>query len=409
MNWILKGGTIVSIAGKKLLHDQDVMIREGKIIRTGSSIEADEVKILDCSGKYVLPGLFDMHIHIAIEDVLPLFILGGVTSVRNMWGSAKHLELARKIERNEVIGPNIFTVSPLYDFQDKEHDGRCLMLSKEDAKAAVDDVVKKGYVFLKTYAGIDRDVFLYLMEYAGSQGVRVVGHGNKNVSAGELAESGYYSIEHLHCLPVDEADIKVLAESGIWFCPTYVVEQMTRDYVFDRMDYTKSEGAELVSAMTMMGWKRQVEVLGRNFITPDHRSYDVDRLVARGKTFMKYSKKILAGTDTPLTALTPGISLQNELISYVEVFGMEPFDALACGTLNPCRHFGIENSKGSIAEDYDADIVILDDNPIEDIRNIKRISAVITGGSVFDAERLAAIKNKATVEKNKQYELYMKI
>ncbi len=409
MTCVLKGGTIVSVGDKELLTNQDVMIQGGKIVRIAGSIEAKGAKVLDCSGKYLLPGFFDMHIHIAIEDVLPVFLLAGVTSVRNMWGSPRHLELAQKIERGDILGPRVFSAGPLYDFQDKENDGRRLMLSKEDAKAAVDDVVERGYFFLKTYAGIDREVFLYLMDYAGSKGVRVIGHGNNNVSARELAESGYYSIEHLHCLPSDEADIKILAESGIWFCPTFVVEQMTQDYVFDRKNYTKCEGAELVSAMTMMGWKKQVEILRRNFVTPGRASYEVERLVKRGKAFMKHSKNIIAGTDAPLTALTPGISLQNEIISYVEVFGMDPFDALSCATVNPSRHLGLENHMGSIAENYDADIVILDKNPLADIRNIKRINAVVTRGTVFDAEGMAALKEKVLSEKNKQYDLYMKV
>ena len=395
MKTLFKGASVFSMEApdtKGIVAD--ILVENGIICAIENDISADGAIVVECDGKFIMPGLFDGHVHINSDEMHGLFIANGVTSVRNMWGFDLQKQWDKEVREGKRIGPYLYSTGPLIDGI-PSWKGCHLVNTVEEAINAVDITVDGGWGYVKSYPSLPKDAMLALMIRAKERGIGVVGHLAYNVDPRTLADLGYYCVEHTGCLPENIDDIKYLAKSGMWFCPTQMVENTLVINVVGGESLDNIPHIEYVSPLYKKRWE---EVIGRwreNFEkgSPFYDSFkDPEEIPNRGRVFMLYSDNIILGTDTPNPGVVPGFSIHNELWEMVNRFGMTPYKAIHSGTANAARHLGIEDKKGKLLKRMDADLLVLSKNPFEDISNSNSIEYVVQGGRVFDREALEAIK-----------------
>ena len=247
---------VVPMDNERILEQQTVIVRKGKIEKIGAyqeiKIPKDVIQI-DGNGRYLMPGLVDMHTHIENEDAFILFLANGVTTVRNMWGFSKHLTWKQRILKGELTGPTIYTAGSLFDGPPGVWNNSILLDKPEKAERLVKDQKIRGYDYIKIYY-LQKEPFKALLTAAKKHDMQVIGHVSDVVGLNGVLTSGQYSIEHLdgywmllesddspfrnkfdpHSYSMkwnymDETKMAAAAEltksSGIWNCPTLVVYQ----------------------------------------------------------------------------------------------------------------------------------------------------------------------------------------
>ena len=188
--YILRHANLITMENDQVLYDMDMFIANGKIYKIAKHIDISDVQEKDMTGKFIMPGLFDCHIHMDADDITEMLIACGVTTARNMWGMDETQQWIREIDRGERPGPHVYSTGPLTDGV-TYWEGSKIVQTPEEGHQAVIDCFRDGYQMVKTYPSIPRDAFFEIMRTANELGIKVVGHGNYNVSFRELAESGY--------------------------------------------------------------------------------------------------------------------------------------------------------------------------------------------------------------------------
>jgi imidazolonepropionase-like amidohydrolase len=425
---VLTNLTVVDVRSGELRRQQTLVIRGNRIVSVGPSKAAKDLskaRMIDCSGLYAIPGLWDMHVHLVFGDwfpggkniSLPLFVANGVTSVRDM---GSELELIQKwrgeIDGGALIGPRIYSSGPMLDGPKPRFPSSVAISTAEDGRRAVDDLKKRGADFIKLQSLIPRDAVFAIADEARKQGIAFEGHVPDSLRASEMSEAGMKSFEHLIGIfegssPLEDeflkenktearflatydpvragALAKILAKNGTWQCPTLVWERGGN--MIDVTDFSKDTRAKYVpEAWKTKTWER--------FTVEITQGYGGDDLTVRKKFVSKELEVVqmlhehgvgfLAGTDTPAGVYVfPGFSLHEELQRFVAA-GFTPLEALRTATLNPARFFGMESQLGTIEEGKLADVVLLSANPLADIGNTREISAVVANGHYFSRKEL---------------------
>jgi imidazolonepropionase-like amidohydrolase len=423
-----------------------VLIRGGKISnidKTGANQIPKNATQVDATGKFLIPGLWDMHVHILTpERDFPLFIANGVLGVRNMGGVPKDVfQWRADISSGRILGPKMVACGPVVDGPQPAHPEHAISVSNaDDGRRAVDLLRKMGADFVKVYDDVPRDAYFAIVQESKRVGLPFAGHVPGSITEAEASNAGQRSIEHgVGILPSMEYEKNkptptnyfeeamrtknfALIPEGIakerngeldHFSPQRTEElyrtfvrndtYLTPTRVVDRGltfidDLSKQDDSRLqyVPASMREDWKPQNGMLTRYrtpaYITSRKRSYDMttkEMLVAH-----RLGVSFLAGTDVSAAYTYPGFSLHDELALFVEA-GFTPLEALRTATVNPARFFGTTDSTGSIEAGKAGDLVILDANPLEDISNTKRISAVIVGGRLLTRSDLNSLLQKA--------------
>jgi imidazolonepropionase-like amidohydrolase len=389
MKYILKNANIIPMTENIVLKEKDLLIDEGHISIIKDDIDLHDVKNIDCSGKYIMPGLFDMHVHLNMSDMIDLLFVNGVTSVRNMWGFPQIMEWKKEINSGKKIGPRIYSTGPLTDGV-TYWEGSNIVTTPAEGEASVLKDIKDSYDFIKTYPSIPKEAFLKMMSVANKKGIKVVGHGNDFLSTEELIQSGYSCIEHTNCLPDLEEDIKKIALSGMWFCPTQTVVWTIYDYVVNEGDFSKIPYYEYVNEKDRKEWDKITNWRKEKKNDPKRR-FNKEMMLKKGRTFMQYSERVLLGTDTNNPGVIAGFSIHDELEYMINDFGMTPYQAIKTGTVNAARYLGVLEKTGTIEEKKEADLIILEDNPLEEISSTRKIFAIIQSGKYYSREKLDEI------------------
>jgi len=414
-----------------LQADQTVVI-EGTLIRlvgpSTSTKSPQNTRSIDCTGLFLIPGLWDMHVHLEFGDwfprakeiSLPLFIANGVTGVRDMGSELETVQGWRtEIDAGQLVGPRIFTSGPMLDGPKPRFPSSIAISTPDDARRAVADFKRRGADFIKLQSLIPRDAVFAIADEAKKQHIPFEGHVPDSVRAREMSEAGMKSFEHLIGIfegssPAEDDFLKgsktearfletydperaeklatALAKNHTWQCPTLVWERGGN--LIDVADFSKDIRAKYVpAAWKIETWKR--------FTDEITQGYGDDNLAVR-KRFLEKELEVvrllhkngvpfLAGTDTPPGVyIFPGFSLHEELQRFVAA-GFTPLEALQTATINPAEFFGIADRLGSIEAGKFADLVLLRANPLTDITNTQQIAAVIANGRYFSADDLQAV------------------
>jgi cytosine/adenosine deaminase-related metal-dependent hydrolase len=200
---------IIDVTGGELRRDMTVVITGDRISAIGpsatTSVPAD-AKVIDATGQFLIPGLWDMHVHWYGRDTFTLFIANGVTSVRQMFGNSDLLRWRDQIAKGSLLGPRMVVASPIIDGPEPIWPNSISVSNEEEGRKAVRRVKEWGADFVKVYALLPRDAYFGIAEEAKQQGITFVGHVPFSVSPGEASDAGQKSIEHLTGILIECSD-----------------------------------------------------------------------------------------------------------------------------------------------------------------------------------------------------------
>ena len=416
--------TVIDAGGAPAKPHQTVIVRDRRIEAIESSRGGFAGKLpgnhVDGSGKFLIPGLWDMHVHMVFGDwfphgkeiTLPLFIANGITGVRDMGGELEVLEQwRREISEGKLIGPRMVISGPMLDGPQPRFPSSLAIKTREDGRRAVDDLERRGADFIKLQSLIPREAVFAIAEEAKKQNITFVGHVPDAVRASEASNAGQKSFEHLIGIfegssPLEDEFIKgrktekqflesydpkradalfaLLAKHQTWQCPTLVWERGGN--LIDQTDFASDTRAKYVpSYWKDVTWKRFTEQVEHDFNSDDlaTRRHFVEKELEVVQAMHRAGIPFLAGTDTPPGVyIFPGFSLHEELQRFVAA-GFTAMEALQTATLNPAKFLGREDELGTIEKGKLADMVLLDANPLDDIGNTQKIAGVVASGRYF--------------------------
>jgi imidazolonepropionase-like amidohydrolase len=420
---VIRNVTVIDGTGAEPKTGMTVVVEHSRISAigpVGSARYPSSARIIEGSGRYLIPGLWDMHVHLDdLDGTLPLFIVNGVTTVRDMGSVLENTVAMRdKIEAGTLIGPRIKTsgmmvessswVAQYVDLMREQGESeaavekflstRITVGSARDAPEVVSSLIARGADFIKIRHAESPEVFAAIAVAAAKAGTHLAGHYVWILSLEESADGGQRSIEH-NILPGfnEKAPEKkreifnALLRNDTHLVPTLVtnlIEIMPLDSV--RALVNDSEGAidarnRYVSRAIREDW---IETVAVNAADDERPPPEVIReMIAGSDQFLREARqagvKMLAGTDVPTVGTYPGFSLHDELALLVETYGMTPMEALRSATAIPAAFMGMDSDVGTIEAGKRADLVLLDADPIADVSNTRRIDTVIANGRCF--------------------------
>ena len=430
--------TVIPMTGDMTLREATVVVRDGRIAEIGA---ARNVKVpsgarrVDGRGKYLMPGLADMHAHLYSDGAVPdsvgkyelgVMVANGVTATRLMIGTPEHFALRREVEAGRIAGPQLWIASP--QFTGKEDVNSRVVTTTEDARVAVKEMAERGYDFIKLTLFITPTVYDAVVDEAKRQRIPVVGHVDPEVGVARALQARQ-QIEHLdnylESVLADSAPMKAsvsdrglfrpknwesldwiddtkvqriageTARAGIFTCPTLTVFKtafalgQSLEEIQSRPDWRlmPADMRDLYLGAREKYWG-QAASEARRMRYVEVRNQLVKAIADSGG-------KIMAGSDTPEWFFAYGWTIHRELESLVAA-GLTPYEALAAGTRNPAEFLQASKEWGTIEKGKRADLLLLEGNPLEDIRNTARIEAVAVGGRWLDrAERERMIDEAA--------------
>ena len=395
---VIKDVSVIDVVTGSALSNQTLIIQDDLITAMGSSLETkmpDNFKIIDGKGKFVIPGLWDMHVHLEIagEKSLPFFIANGVTGVRDM-GANSFLSLKgwrEQIDKGLLIGPHIIAAGPMLDGPFVTTQLRVTVKADAEARLAVDSLVALGVDFIKVHQQISKEAYLAVADQAKKHNISLVGHLPTSITIEEAIEAGQKSIEHIFGVPdTSSVGYSLISKSGTRVTPTLIFIQQIAKY--HELSVLNDARYNTLSPSLRTFWKTQLSGWGESVDkTIDLMKTLLPIMLNRTELLNNAGVQLLAGTDLAGVYIYPGSSLHEELELLVTA-GLSPLEALRTATLNPAKLFGTEQTMGHIQVGKKADLVLLNSNPLRNISNTKDIYMVIFNGYLYDQKKIKALQ-----------------
>ena len=432
--------------------NQTVVVENERILKIEDSKSlrlSPKNKIIDGSGKFLIPGLWDGHVHFAfIEELAPkmfdLFLGHGVTSVRDTGGKIDFLKKWKdKADANSNTSPRVKIAGPLLDGMPNVYDGSSPerpqlsvgLATVEDAIKMIDQLTEKGVDLLKAYEMLTPEQLHAIVAHAKKKGLTITGHIPLSMDAISASNAGMHCMEHLRNIEFSTARqsdellkmrqkmlelgqdeeggvlrskihkaqrelalydqdetrtqevIATLAKNQTWQCPTLSVMVANTERFFDTDEWRAS--FDYLPPTVGERWSEGLSGFLKTEVDTG-RARHASWMFSMLKKLSDSNVPIIAGTDCPIFYLTPGLSLHGEL-ELMAKSGMTNETIFKSATYSPAKYFGMENELGLISEGYLADLILLDANPLDNISNTKKINTVIKNGQVYDKKQLAEI------------------
>jgi hypothetical protein len=397
---------VVDVVDGRIIPKTTVTVSGQTIVGvTPNAAPPANARVVDGEGKFLIPGLWDMHAHMEAtgESWLLVYLANGVTGLRDMGSNLDFiLRMREGTSSRRVLGPQIFASGPILDDAPGDWPFRMRVKSAEEGTAAVRLFKRRGVDLIKVHDNTPRDAFLAIAEEARKLNLPIAGHVPSGLTVEEVIDAGQRDIEHLSnltlwrpcsggneyrpasCRPFFE----MLARRGIWQTPTIAawrelgtIGTPASAVSPDRLAYANKSLRDM--------WAGNQKL----FATPDvvrrlKAGADVAGVVT--SDMARAGVGILAGCDTMIA----GFCVHDELAAMVRG-GMTPLAALQTATLNPARYFGLAKTRGSVAPGQRADLVLLDANPLTDIANVQAIRSVVVAGRLLDRKELDQLLARA--------------
>ncbi len=399
---------VVPMDGERVLEDQTVLVRDGLIERIGDAgdvaVPADAL-LVEAKGKYLMPGLVDMHVHIQEENNLLLFVANGVTTVRNTWGRSPQelsrwfgvpdqLALREQIKRGALFGPTIYTSGPVMEGRPATTPMMLVFETPEQAAESVAWQAAQGYDFVKVYDHLTPETYQAILEGAREYDLPVIGHVPVAVGLEGVLAGGQLSIEHLTGyidpdtaeFSIPETELAHFAEltrdAGIWNCPTIGIYQTA--YVLPEEMAAADAKRDMVYVSPRMRYMLKYLFLpgimqGHTYEGADYRARIDEIYTEMTAALHEAGAKIVLGTDTLNPYLVPGFSVHEELGHLVEA-GFTPYEAIEAGTRNAAEALGALDEFGTVTKGKRADLLLVEGNPLEDVENVGQRAGVMLRG-----------------------------
>jgi imidazolonepropionase-like amidohydrolase len=389
-----------------VLAGQTVLIRDGIIQQAGP---ASRVRIppgsmrVDAGGKYLMPGLADMHVHMAgprelQEELLKMYIVAGVTTILNMRGTPDHLVLRSDIRAGRVFGPDMYTVGRYVNAP--------FFVTPDSVEQEVVAQKRAGYDFIKMHGELSREAYARLNAVGKREGIRIIGHAPRTLGIDVVFAERQYALAHGEEFLYDttgssrDADLpkfeqripeltRKMVASGVWLMPNltgfHVIGLMAQDLpaIMARPDM------KYLPAAVRVGWEP-----GSNPYTKRFGPEKAPGILARHALLRKLTRsfdsagvKLLVGTDGLNVGVVPGFAAHDELHELVDA-GLSPYHALRAATANASAFLGASPCIGQVRAGCVADLLLLDANPLSNIDNTRRIAGVMVRGRWLPRQEL---------------------
>lgn len=399
---------VIPMDSKQVIENQTVVVKDGRISAISDANEiqySQDAVVVDAKGKYLMPGLAEMHAHVPpvddlepMKEVLLLFVTNGITTIRGMLGHQKHLELRSKIQAGEILGPRFYTTGPSFNGQSVKTAAEGAQMVRQQKEA--------GYDYLKLHPGLTKEAFEGIAHTAKEVGIPFVGHVSFDVGVWRAIEAGYSSIDHLDgfiegmvpgidtmseeqtglfgMFVADKADttqipklMQALKAHHIWVVPTQALaERWFSPTSAEQLQ--KAPEMVYMSAGDMYNWVRSKKTLQAN---PRYDAAKINDYIQLRRKLIEECQKngvgLLLGCDAPQVFNVPGFSTHQEL-QYLVDAGLSPYEALRTGTVNVATYLQSKDT-GVIKKGAVSDLVLLNGNPLEDIGQTKNIAGVMMG------------------------------
>jgi imidazolonepropionase-like amidohydrolase len=423
--------TVIDTAGGRVQPEMTVIVSGDRIEQVGTKRHVKvpkDGKVIDATGKFMIPGLWDMHVHTFFDDrgkagkdvTLPLFIANGITGVRDMGSDLDAVLDARKeIEEKHLLGPHMVVAGPMLDGPKTTYKSAIAIATPEAGRRAVDMLKARGVDFIKIQSYVPRDAYFAIVDECKKQNMTFVGHVPDAIRGSEASNAGQKSFEHLigifeasstvednlltgpkspgrfldtYDATKEAAIIQLLAKNNTWQCPTLYWER--GQWLVDVIDPNKDPNVKYAP----VSWREKAWPKATKSIM---KELDTDPLPVREK-FVQHEldivKKLqqadvpfLAGTDCPAGVdVLPGFSLHLELQRFIAA-GFSPLEALQTATIRPAQFLDKLADYGTVEPGKIADLVLLDANPLDDISNTQKIAGVVAAGRYFSRADLDRI------------------
>ena len=445
-DYLIKDVSIIDVINGKTLENHNIAINgtEISLITDKDILIRNNENIIDGKGKYLIPGLWDMHAHVSIsyEYQIGLNIANGVLGLRELWGLPDSIQIIReRINKGDILDIGLVASGNLIDGKPAHWPGSTEIDDVSEVETVLNEQADRGADFFKVYSKLPRDVYFAIAEHSKKLGIPFAGHVPESVSLFEAIDAGQLSAEHLMVFLAScssESDkiqntpgfssffankidlvletfdttkflqlVDKLSESNTWIVPTLTVKRNIA-YLNDTSRFSLNpEKNPLIKVMppyvNIIWGNPEIykQLYGTNFFESNQKRFEKELSLV--KILQEKGVKLLAGTDYPNPFCYPGYSLHEELEILADC-GLSNAESLRTATYNPALFFGKESHMGSIETGKLANLVLLEGNPLEDIRNTKKINSVFLKGDYLDRKRLDdLISNSIEIAANEKY------
>ncbi len=446
---VISNINVIDVENFDTNSNQTIVIENGKIVSIEPYSGSNKIKaetVIDGTNKYLIPSLWDMHTHYTTSNehkgFLNLFIANGVLGVRDLWGN---LETRDSLVASNTLMPRIFLSGHIMDGPFTLLQGTLQPKSVEEATLLVDSLNLKGADFIKVYDDLSLEIYKAISQRCKELNLPFAGHTPDAITATEASEMGQKSIEHLNgifesCssqqIEIDSLEVafkqafmqrdipnalKAFTEIGTLYSSSFDTDELNKlsDVLIQNntfitptlitlnnhwyrkdVDFTKSKRNKFIPTDMLEQWNPDNEFPSNMF--PEETWESGKKMVKTAKTITdklnKKGVKLLAGTDCGVSYVLPGFSIHDELKLLVES-GLSNGEALQTATLNPALYFNLSDSLGTVSVNKIADLVLLNDNPLEKIENTQTIYGIIRNGEYLDRNKLNMLLESAEIKK----------
>lgn len=438
--------TLIDATGAPSQPDMSILIADERIANVGpaSTVSVPSgARVVDGSGKFLIPGLADMHVHLtgsgepsgSRQFMLPLLLANGITTVRDMGGYLESLiPLRHDVYDGKRLGPQIFFAGPYLDGSPPSFQPSLVVTNSVEASEDVHTLVARGVDFIKVQSILNRDPYFAISTACKREHITFVGHVPDRVTAAEASDAGQKSIEHLtgvlRACSSDEprlmreqlnsgrtqrsaaqtratqlawerellqtyseqpasALIEKFIRNQTWQVPTLILLRNVA-YSTPRSDPSGDPRIEFVPRTLLRKWRDSLQK--QNKVASPREEFALRAALLQKSmqlvgVMQSAGVPLMAGTDTGAPYVFPGSALHDELALLVEA-GLTPMQALQAATKGPADFLKKSKTQGTVEQGKVADLLLLDANPLEDIHNIRRIRALVLRGKLLDRDAL---------------------
>lgn len=384
---------VVPMDSERILNNQTVVVRGDKIAEIGATgklkVPRDAERI-DASGKFLMPGLIDMHAHLNSPHELPLYLANGVTTVYNLNGQPAHLLWRDRINRGELLGPTIYTCGPTIR----------TAKTADEAKQIIEDQARLGYDSIKIYNGVSKEAYPVLIDGAKKHKMLIVGHIPRDPKFEDVMKSGQliaHAEEFVYTFFNNKLDddgripelIKMMRDNNVEAILTLVAF----DHIIRQAENLPALLAQpefkYLAPWVSADWQPGKNLYQKKFANAEDLTYLKKSIALQKKlvqAFRQAGVKVMVGTDAMNMGVVPGFSVHEELKNLIEI-GFTPFEALQAATVNSAN-FLRKNEFGTIAVGKRADLILVDSNPLKDVFKAAHPLGVMARGRWLSAKTL---------------------